>query len=75
MLAEERTRADIETAILRLILRGPVTTRLLWSEDVIWQASCYFGDKQVNAWLRDTARPEQEPPGAETRWRLKAPSR
>ncbi len=70
MHAEAQARADIHAVILRLMLRGPVNNRLIWSQDNICAAAYYFGDRQVNLWLREVAQPEQEPPSADTRWRL-----
>lgn len=61
---------NLERAIIRLTLRGPITTRLLYGDGDVWTARAGLGASATDALLRRYLRPEQEPPGPDTRWRL-----
>ena len=69
-MTESDLKLRLNNAVLRLMLRGPVTTRLLYGDDGVHQVAHYLGSAVADRWLRELACPESEPPGPDTRWRL-----
>lgn len=63
-------KQTMHDAVIRMMARGPMTTRALYANDDVWQARV-FGIRTADAWLRELVQPEQEPPTANTRWWLR----
>lgn len=70
-MTESDIRLRFDAAVIALSARGVQTTRSLYADNAIWTAKEALGEAVCDRWLRAMLTPESEPPGKDTRWRMR----